>query len=95
MNSGSGFELTASALALRAVLADMSTIPRMCGVVLDEVWGRVAKENYDNMKHLIEKISKSYEWMFLISHLSEVKDWCNSNVVVTKENNISKIAMKC
>lgn len=95
LNSGSGFELTASALALRAVLADMSTIPRMCGVVLDEVWGRVARDNYDNMRHLIEKISKSYEWMFLISHLNEVKDWCESNVVVTKENNISKIAMKC
>ena len=47
------------------------------------------------MRHLIEKISKSYEWMFLISHLNEVKDWCESNVVVTKENNISKIAMKC
>ena len=95
LNSGSGFELTASALALRAVLADMSTIPRMCGVVLDEVWGRVARDNYDNMRHLIEKISKSYEWMFLISHLNEVKDWRESNVVVTKENNISKIAMKC
>ena len=95
LNSGSGFELTASALALRAVLADMSTIPRMCGVVLDEVWGRVARDNYDNMRDLIEKISKSYEWMFLISHLNEVKDWCESNVVVTKENNISKIAMKC
>lgn len=95
LNSGSGFELTASALALRAVLADMSTIPRMCGIVLDEVWGRVARDNYDNMRHLIEKISKSYEWMFLISHLNEVKDWCESNVVVTKENNISKIAMKC
>ena len=95
LNSGSGFELTASALALRAVLADMSTIPRMCGVVLDEVWGRVARDNYDNMRHLIEKISKSDEWMFLISHLNEVKDWCESNVVVTKENNISKIAMKC
>ena len=95
LNSGSGFELTASALALRAVLADMSTIPRMCGVVLDEVWGRVARDNYDNMRHLIEKISKSYEWMFLISHLNEVKEWCESNVVVTKENNISKIAMKC
>ena len=95
LNSGSGFELTASALALRAVLADMSTNPRMCGVVLDEVWGRVARDNYDNMRHLIEKISKSYEWMFLISHLNEVKDWCESNVVVTKENNISKIAMKC
>ena len=95
LNSGSGFELTASALALRAVLADMSTIPRMCGVVLDEVWGRVARDTYDNMRHLIEKISKSYEWMFLISHLNEVKDWCESNVVVTKENNISKIAMKC
>ena len=47
------------------------------------------------LKSFIEKISKSYEWMFLISHLNEVKDWCESNVVVTKENNISKIAMKC
>ena len=89
--SGSGFEKTAAALALRAVLGDMSTVPKCDTIVMDEVWGRVSKENFDNMKHLIEKISLSYNTVFLISHIDEIKDWCQSHVVVKKENNISRI----
>ena len=94
LSSGSGFELTASALALRAVLADMSTIPRMNAVVWDEIFGRVAKENYDNIKHLCHKIAESYDFVWIISHNDEIKDWCDGNVVVKKENNISKIILK-
>ena len=90
---GSGFELTASALALRAVLADMSTISRMNFLVLDEVFGRVAKENYDKMKELVEKISTSYDFVINITHLDEFKDFCDSHIVVKKENNISKITL--
>ena len=89
--SGSGFEKTAAALALRAVLADMSTIPRFDIIVMDEVWGRVSKENFDNVKHLLEKISTSYKTIFLISHIDEIKEWCNTHIVVKKENNISRI----
>ena len=91
LSSGSGFELTASALALRAVLADMSTITRCSILILDEIWGRVAKTNHENMRNLIEKISKDYTSVFLITHLDEVKDWCNTNIVVRKENNVSRI----
>lgn len=91
LSSGSGFELTASALALRAVLADMSTITRCSILILDEIWGRVAKSNHENMRNLIEKISKGYSSIFLITHLDEVKDWCNTNIVVKKENNVSRI----
>ena len=92
--SGSGFELTASALALRAVLADMSTIPRNNFLVFDEILGRVAKENYDNIKHLIEKILSSYDFIVNITHLDDFKDFCDYHITVTKENNISKIALK-
>lgn len=91
LSSGSGFELTASALALRAVLADMSTIPRMNILVLDEIWGRVSSENYDNMKNLIEAISRDYDSIIVITHLNEIKDLCDNHVVVRKENNISKL----
>lgn len=91
LSSGSGFELTASALALRAVLADMSTITRCSILILDEIWGRVAKSNHENMRNLIEKISKDYTSVFLITHLDEVKDWCNTNIIVKKENNVSRI----
>ena len=93
LSSGSGFELTASGLALRAVLSEMSTIPRLNGVTFDEVWGRVSKNNYENMEKLINKIAESFEWMFLISHNQEIYDMCNNHVSVVKENNISKIVL--
>ena len=94
LSSGSGFELTASALALRAVLADMSTIPRNNFLVFDEILGRVAKENYDNIKHLIEKILTSYDFIINITHLDDFKDFCDYHITVTKENNISKLSLK-
>ena len=94
LHGGSGFELTAAALALRSVLADMSTIPRCGMLVLDEVWGRVSKENYDNMKNLITKIAQSYDSMILISHLDEIRDWCQNHIVVRKENNVSTLLLK-
>ena len=91
LSSGSGFELTAAALALRAVLSEMSTIPMCSTLVLDELWGRVAKENYDNMKSLIEKVARDFNTVFLISHLEEARDWCDENIVIKKENNVSRI----
>ena len=94
LQGGSGFELTAAALALRSVLADMSTIPRASILVLDEVWGRVAKENYEHIKNLITKIAKSYDTMILISHLDEIRDWCQNHIVVRKENNVSTLILK-
>lgn len=91
---GSGFELTASALALRAVLAEMSTISRMNFLVLDEVFGRVARENYDKMKDLVERIGQNYDFIINITHLDDFKDFCDSHIIVKKENNISKIVLK-
>lgn len=94
LSSGSGFELTASGIALRAVLSELSTIPRSSILTYDEIWGRVAKANYENMKNLIEKVAKQYDAVFLISHSDEVRDWCDCHVSVMKENNISKVVLK-
>ena len=94
LSSGSGFEKTAAALALRAVLANMSTLPRINILILDEVLGRVAKENFENMRTLYEKILENYDAIIQISHLTEIKDWHNKHIVVSKENNVSKIHLK-
>lgn len=93
LSSGSGFELTASGIALRSVLAEMSTIPKMNGLTFDEVWGRVSKDNYDNMRNLLEKVAKDFDWVFLISHNQEIYDMCNNHINVVKENNISKLVL--
>ena len=92
--SGSGFELTASGIALRTVLSELSTIPKSSICTLDEIWGRVSKANYDNMKILLDKVSKSYDTLILISHNQEVHDMCDNHISVVKENNISKLVLR-
>lgn len=91
LTSGSGFEKTASALALRYVLGNISTLPKNNGLILDEVWGRIAKENYDNIKKLLDKMLQTYDYIFIITHLDEVKEYCDKIVTVTKINDISRI----
>ncbi len=93
LSSGSGFELTAASLALRSVLAELSTIPKANSVLLDEVTGRVAEDNLENIHNLINKMLKNYDYIFMISHLDAVKSWATSNVVVEKVDNISKITL--
>lgn len=93
LTSGSGLERTLASLALRSVLADLSTVPRMTSALIDEVTGRVAQENLEYVHRLLEKIVKNYDHVFIISHLEEVKNWADSNIVIKKENNISKVAL--
>jgi len=91
LKSASGFEKTASSLALRGVLGKMSTLPMPNFITFDEVLGKVAPENIEKLKGLFDKIKNMYEIVFLITHNDLVKDWAVSLVTVIKENNVSKI----
>lgn len=89
LSAASGLERTEAALALRVVLGKMSNLSRPPFILLDEILGTVAAENYDKMKVLYEKISKEYEFILHITHLD--LDWHDMKVTVVKENNISRI----
>ena len=91
--SGSGFEKTASSMALRAVLGSLSTMPKPNFIVLDEVYGRVAKENLENIHKLINKVCEDYDFVITVSHLEIVKDWANTTITVVKENNVSRLSV--
>jgi DNA repair exonuclease SbcCD ATPase subunit len=94
LKSGSGFEKTASSLALRGVLGRISTLPMPNFITFDEVLGKVANENLEKLKPLFDKIKNMYEIVFLITHNDLVKDWGDNIVTVEKEANISKITIK-
>lgn len=93
LTSGSGFERTAAALALRIVLGNISTLPRANFIVLDELLGRVAKENLENINSLLNKISSKYQYIMQISHLDYFKDFSDTVITCTKESNVSKLTV--
>lgn len=88
----SGLEQTQAALALRVILGKMSNLSRPPFILLDEVLGTVASENYDAMKKLYDKMVKEYQFILHITHLADIVDWHDGGIVtVIKENNISRI----
>ena len=93
LSSGSGFEQTVAALALRAVLGNISTMSRPSFMLLDEVLGGVARDNYENIKKLYDRMLKDYSFIFQVTHLDDIADWHNTTVVVKKENRVSTISV--
>lgn len=91
LGGASGFEKTASALALRCVLGNISTMPRPNFLILDEILAGVASENYDNMRNLYSKIEKDYQFVLHVTHLDSIKDWHNNTIVISKHLNISTV----
>ena len=91
LSAASGLEKTQSALALRVVLGNMSKLSRPPFILLDEVLGTVASENYDDMRKLYNKITEYYSFILHITHINDIVDWHDSIVTVQKIDNISRI----
>jgi len=91
VTSGSGYEKTAAALALRAVLTKISVLPKPDMIILDEVLGKVADENLEMMKFLLDKISEMFDKVFMITHNNLVNGWATNIVTIEKINNISRL----
>ena len=91
LSAASGLEKTQASLALRVVLGRLSKLSKPPFILLDEILGTVAKENYDDMKKLYDKITEYYDFILHITHLDAISDWHSCVITVKKENNISSI----
>ena len=69
----------------------MSNLSRPPFIVLDEILGSVAAENYEDMKKLYDKIVLQYDFVLHICHID--LDWYDTTILVTKQSNISTISM--
>lgn len=88
----SGLEKTIASLALRAVLANISTMPKLNFIVLDEILVSIANENYDKMKKFYDRILKDYDFILHVTFIEEINDWHSSIVTVSQDaNKCSKI----
>lgn len=89
LSSASGFERTMAALALRVVLGNMSNLSRPPFIVLDEILGPIARENYDNLKGIYNRISEYYDFILHITHVE--LDWIDTAIRVSKNKGVSRI----
>ena len=92
MTAGSGYEKTIGALAIRAVLAKVCSLPKPNISVYDETWGKVSNDNLEMVGEFFTKLKGYFEKIFVISHNPLVSNWADNVVRITKTENISKVS---
>lgn len=92
MVSGSGYERTIAAMALRAVLSKVCSLPKPNIMVFDEVFGKISNDNLEMVGEFFTKMKDYFEKIFVITHNPLVNNWANNIVRITKTDNISKVS---
>ena len=92
MVSGSGYERTIAAMALRAVLSKVCSLPKPNIIVWDEVFGKISNDNLEMVGEFFTKMKEYFEKIFVITHNPLVNNWSNNVVKITKTDNISKVS---
>ena len=92
MVSGSGYERTIAAMALRAVLSKVCSLPKPNIIVWDEVFGKISNDNLEMVGEFFTKMKEYFEKIFVITHNPLVNNWSNNVVKITKIDNISKVS---
>ena len=92
MVSGSGYERTIAAMALRAVLSKVCSLPKPNLIIWDEVFGKISNENLEMVGEFFTKMKDYFEKIFVITHNPLVNNWANNTVRITKIDNISKVS---
>ena len=92
MTSGSGYERTIAAMALRAVLSKVCSLPKPNIIVWDEVFGKISNENLEMVGEFFTKMREYFEKIFVITHNPLVNNWANNTIRITKTENISKVS---
>lgn len=93
MTSGSGYEKTIAALALRSVLSKICSLPKPNIIVMDEVFGKISNDNLDLVGEFFIKIKEYFEKIFVISHNPLISNWADKVIKIKKQENISKVMM--
>ena len=91
MTAGSGYEKTVGALAIRAVLAKVCSLPKPNISVYDETWGKVSNDNLEMVGQFFTKLKDYFEKIFIISHNELISSWADNIVHITKTDNVSKV----
>ena len=92
MTAGSGYEKTIGALAIRAVLSKVCSLPKPNISVYDETWGKVSNDNLEMVGDFFMKLKDYFEKIFVISHNPLISNWADNVVRINKTDNISKVS---
>ena len=89
---GSGAEKTITAMAIRLALLNVSTLPKGNIFILDEPGTSLDAENMEGFIRILDMIKAQFKTVILISHLDNLKDVVDHQLLIEKQNDLAYIS---
>ena len=92
INNGSGFERFISSLSIRIALLDISNLPKINFLAIDEGFSAFDTHNINNVGQILDYLKTKFDFILTISHLTQIKE--NSDIIIglqKDENGYTKI----
>ena len=87
----SGMEKFISGLAIRVALINICNLPRPNFLVIDEGFGTLDSDNLSSLFMLMQYLKTQFDFIWVISHLEQMRDIVDGLIEIKKEEGFSKI----
>ena len=87
----SGAETFIINLCIKVGLSQISELPKMSSLLIDEGYGTLDKETIEKIPALFSVLTDYYKNIITVSHLDEVKDMCNHQIRLKKIGNYTEV----
>jgi len=92
VNNASGFERFMASLAIRMALLELSNLPKINFMAIDEGWSSFDTHNINNVSIILDYLTSKFDFVLTISHLIQIKEHCDIQLSLKKDDNgFSKI----
>ena len=91
LEMGSGAEKTIAAMAIRLALLSVSNLPKGDIFILDEPGTALDADNMEGFVRILELIKSYFKTVVLISHLDNLKDCVDTQIIIEKPGNYAKV----
>jgi DNA repair exonuclease SbcCD ATPase subunit len=88
----SGMEKFVSGLAIRVALINICNLPRPNFLVIDEGFGTLDSDNLSSLFMMMQYLKTQFDFIWVISHLEQMRDIVDGLIEIKKENGFSKIS---
>lgn len=91
LEMASGLEKFISGLAIRVALINISNLPRPNIICIDEGFGCADSDNLSQMGSLFSYLKNQFDFIWIISHLDQMRDMVDNQIEIKKDNGFSKV----
>ena len=90
----SGAEKSLAAMAIRLALTKITSLPVGDIMILDEPATSLDEENMEGFTRMLDMLKASYKTILLISHLPELKDIADMQILISNNNGYAHVEVK-